>query len=322
MLISIVIRTLNEEEYLGELLEGIERQVLPEGVQRETVLIDSGSTDSTLAIAGRHGCRITHIAKEEFSFGRSLNMGCDFSDGEILVFISGHCVPRDENWLSRLVKPLMDGVCVYSYGRQHGWGPTKFSESRVFLKYYSTKSLLPQSGFFANNANAALLRTTWERFGFDENLTGLEDMHLAKRLVSNGDKIGYVAEAGVFHIHDETWKQVLNRYEREAAALTEIMPESGLSFFDFIECTFRSIAKDCYAASRQSVLLENLKDILVFRTLQYWGSYRGTRFARMVAAMRRKTYFHPDKHFEKQDFQPYESHRTAAHESPQQSRTG
>lgn len=318
MLISVVIRTLNEEEHLPELLAGIQRQDLPAEHDREIVVIDSGSTDSTLAIAEQYGCRITHIAKDDFSFGRSLNQGCTYSDGDILVFVSGHCIPVDEFWLANLISPLLGGICSYCYGRQHGYGPTKFSESRVFLKYYSTASLLPQTGFFANNANAALLRSVWENFPFDETLTGLEDMHLAKRLVSNGLKIGYAAEAGVYHIHNESWRQVLNRFEREAAALAEIMPESGLSFLDFIECTARSILKDSYAAARQRAFLKNAFDIVAFRTLQYWGSFRGTRYARMVATMRRKTYFHPDKHFEQQGTPKHEGNRATTHEGAQQ----
>ncbi len=318
MLISVVIRTLNEEEHLPDLLQGIRRQQFAKDHSVEIVVIDSGSSDATLAIAEEHGCRITHIRKEDFSFGRSLNRGCAFANGEILVFVSGHCVPVDERWLEHLVAPLIDGVCSYSYGRQHGYGPTKFSESRVFLKYYSTASLLPQTGFFANNANAALLRSVWEDYRFDEVLTGLEDMHLAKRLVSNGHRVGYVAEAGVYHIHEESWGQVLNRYEREAAALAEIMPESGLSFLDFLECTFRSILKDSYAALRQGVFLKHAIDIWTFRTLQYWGSFRGTRYARMVATMRRKTYFHPDKHFERQGTMKDEGDRAPADEGSQQ----
>lgn len=299
MIISIVIRTLNEEAYLADLLGAIETQEYSQQWQLEVVVVDSGSTDATLDIAHRFGCRVTHISKEEFSFGRSLNRGCDFAHGSILVFVSGHCVPVGSNWLTALVKPLEEGACSYSYGRQIGGGPTKFSEGRVFLKYFPPTSMLPQEGFFANNANAAIRRSEWQAERFDESLTGLEDMHLAKRIVEGGGEIGYVAEAAVHHIHDETWAQVRNRYEREGAALLEIMPEAGLSFFDFLECTARSIAKDSYAALRQGVLLRELPEIVMFRTLQFWGSYRGTSYARMVASMRRKAYFHPDRQFEK-----------------------
>ena len=76
MLISVVIRTLNEARYLEELIRGIQGQKLPDGWASEVVIVDSGSTDGTLDIAGRLGCRIEHITREEFTFGRSLNRGC------------------------------------------------------------------------------------------------------------------------------------------------------------------------------------------------------------------------------------------------------
>ncbi len=322
MLISVVIRTLNEETYLADLLTGIHSQRIPDEWSVEVVVVDSGSTDATLDIAKSHECRLTHISQADFSFGRSLNQGCDFARGEILVFVSGHCLPIDEHWLATLVKPLAEKVCSYSYGRQIGMTPTKFSENRVFLKYYPGSSFLPQEGFFANNANAALPKKIWQDHRFDESLTGLEDMHLAKRLVQSGHKIGYIADAGVHHIHDESWQQVRNRFEREGAALAEIMPESGLSFVDFVECTVRSIAKDSYAAVRQGVLVQHLFSIIMFRTLQYWGSYRGTRFARSVAKMRRKAYFHPDRHLDRASEKNHEDHRLAADEGPQQQSAG
>ena len=47
--ISIIIRTYNEEKYLPYLLNSIRTQSFYD--QTETIVVDSGSTDSTLAIA-------------------------------------------------------------------------------------------------------------------------------------------------------------------------------------------------------------------------------------------------------------------------------
>jgi rhamnosyltransferase len=91
-LVSVVIRTLNEQKHLVELLDTIQRQDQTY-FEIETVIIDSGSTDNTLKIAESYGCRITHIKKEDFTFGKSLNDGCDFANGDYLVFVSGHCIP-------------------------------------------------------------------------------------------------------------------------------------------------------------------------------------------------------------------------------------
>jgi len=185
---SIIVRTLNEARYLPDLLEAIDAQ--RSEFRSEVIVVDSGSTDGTVDIAKAHGCRILTIAREEFSFGRSLNIGCQAADGRYLVMISGHCVPCHGSWLQRLVTPLADGLAAYTYGRQLGGPETHWSEHRIFAKYFPEQTAIPQQGIYCNNANSALLRTAWETHQFDETLTGLEDMHLAQRLVANGEKIG------------------------------------------------------------------------------------------------------------------------------------
>ncbi|HRS75498.1 MAG TPA: glycosyltransferase, partial [Anaerolineaceae bacterium] len=69
---SIIIRAHNEERHLGRLLEGIAQQTVKDV---EIILVDSGSTDGTLAVAARYPVQVVHIAPEEFTFGRSLNLG-------------------------------------------------------------------------------------------------------------------------------------------------------------------------------------------------------------------------------------------------------
>lgn len=112
------------------------------------VIIDSGSTDGTLAIAESQGCRIIFITKDEFTFSRSLNMGSDFTRGDILVYISGHCVPASHNWLKNLINPILNGTATYTYGRQIGRDTAKYFERKIFEKYFPSISNIPQKGFF------------------------------------------------------------------------------------------------------------------------------------------------------------------------------
>lgn len=87
---SVIIRTLNEEKYLQELINHIKKQKIELEDEIEIILVDSGSTDLTLEIAKKNDLKILFIKKENFSFGRSLNIGCSASSGELLIFISGH----------------------------------------------------------------------------------------------------------------------------------------------------------------------------------------------------------------------------------------
>lgn len=290
--VSIIIRTLNEARYLNELLTGIAAQKCID-IHPEVVLVDSGSTDGTLEIAERHGCRIFHITREEFSFGRSLNMGCEAAEGEILVITSGHCVPVDEHWLQRLCQPILDGMAQYTYGRQLGGAENHFSECRIFAKYYPETSKIPQDGFFCNNANSALLRDAWVRQRFDEELTGLEDMELAQWLVRGGGKVAYVADAGVFHYHNETWPQVRRRFEREAIALQKIMPQLHVSVLDTGRYIASSIIKDWRSAKKQDVHKPGLKNIFLYRWNQYIGSWKGNHEHRMLSHAEKEKYFFP-----------------------------
>jgi len=249
MRISIVIRTLNEAKHLPELLSGIESQQY-DGARIDTVVVDSGSTDGTQDIALRFGCELSHIRREDFSFGRSLNQGCEAATGDILVIASGHCVPTDEHWLRRLCEPVAAGEVGYSYGRQMGGPDSRFSECRIFEKYYPVRSQVPQQGFFCNNANAALSRAAWQAHRFDEELTGLEDMHLAMRLCAAGGKVGYVADACVYHFHAESWAQIQRRFEREALALQKIMPQIQVGRRDTLRYVATSIWHDLRHAAR------------------------------------------------------------------------
>ena len=111
MIISIIIRTYNEERYLNDLLNAISNQNVNDH-KVEIIIVDSGSTDKTLEIANSFNCTIKKIEKVNFSFGRSLNLGCITSNGEILIFISGHCIPANEFWLQNLINPIIKNEVI------------------------------------------------------------------------------------------------------------------------------------------------------------------------------------------------------------------
>jgi len=289
---SIIIRTFNEARHLPDLLRRISSQSSG-GLETETIIVDSGSTDDTLNIAKGFDTRIVDIDKSEFTFGRSLNVGCEAATGDYLVFVSGHCIPKNDGWLENLVAPLNGSDVAYTYGRQIGNGESRFSECQLFKKYYPEISAIPQDGFFCNNANAALKREVWKRYSFDESLTGLEDMELGRRLVDAGHRLGYVADAPVYHIHDESWHKVRMRFEREAVALRHIMPEVHVRFTDFLRFYMSAVLIDAGAALTDRRFLSHIGEILLFRLMQYWGVYRGNNEHRKISAQLREDYFYP-----------------------------
>jgi len=292
MLISIIIRTLNEDRHLEELLQSISIQEIND-CEVEVIIVDSGSTDQTLEIATSHNAKIRHILKENFTFGRSLNYGCDFASGDYLVFISGHCVPTDSNWLANLLEPIVCNEAVYVYGRQIGNSDSKFSECQLFKKLYPEDAISNQGNVFCNNANSAIRRDIWAEFRFNENLTGLEDLELAARVQNAGMKVSYVCNASVYHLHYESFSKIKNRFERESLALQHIMPQIHVSFFDFLRYFLSSVFLDFRVACQERRLIDEIGQILGFRFMQFWGSYLGNNEHRKLSQKMKEKYFYP-----------------------------
>lgn len=287
---SVVIRAYNEARHLPRLLEGIQHQTLKEV---EVILVDSGSTDSTVSIAKSFGARILTISPQEFTFGRSLNLGISVARSEIIIISSAHVYPVYPDWLERLTEPFHDPQVALTYGKQRGPENAHFSEKQIFYQWYPETSQPKQVHSFCNNANAAIRRSLWQVRPYDETLTGLEDIAWAKWAQEQGYTISYVAEAEVVHVHNETPRAVYNRYRREAMAFKRIYPEAHFSLYDFLRMVTANIASDLFHAAREGVLWANLPSIFWFRWLQFWGTYRGYRESALLTPALRQTFYYP-----------------------------
>ncbi|MBL8080082.1 MAG: glycosyltransferase family 2 protein [Anaerolineales bacterium] len=286
---SIVIRAYNEERHIGRLLEGIKQQTVKDV---DVILVDSGSTDSTVAIAESYGARIVKIPSVEFTFGRSLNYGIKAARREFIVMASAHVYPVYPDWLEALLNLFQDERVALAYGKQRGPEFAKFSEQQIFHQWYPDVSKLRQETAFCNNANAAIRKSLWEKNPYDETLTGLEDLAWAKWAKEQGHDISYVAEAEIIHVHNETPHGVYNRYRREAMALRKIYPEAHFNFYDFLRLTTTNILSDLWHAMRERVLLKNISSIFWFRFMQFHGTRMGHRETSLVTPQLRETFYY------------------------------
>ena len=287
---SIVIRAYNEEAHIGRLLAGIAQQNLEDV---ETILVDSGSTDRTAEIADEYGVKIVKIGKEEFTFGRSLNRGIEAASGEFIVIISAHCFPVYPDWLTQILKPFEDPKAAISYGKQRGGETNQYSEHQWFKQYFPDISQPRQGHPYSHNANAAIRRSLWEEHPYNEHVTGLEDLAFSSWAFEQGQGIAYTAEAEVIHLHDERPMQTYNRYRREAIAMKQILPQSRFTFWNFFRLWSSTIFSDMRQARREKVFRKELISILWFRTMQYWGTYRGYNFSGRVDAQLHQQFYYP-----------------------------
>lgn len=83
-MISIIIPTLNEENYLPKLLDAIKRQSFQDF---EIIVSDGFSKDKTLEVAKRYGCRVFEGEKNKRHPSIQRNNGAKIAKGNILLFL-------------------------------------------------------------------------------------------------------------------------------------------------------------------------------------------------------------------------------------------
>ena len=112
-LVSIIIRTKNEERWIANCINKILTQ---KKVKYEIIIVDNNSTDKTIEIAKKFDVQILKISK--YIPGKSLNIGINKAKGSIIACLSAHCIPCNDYWLYNLTKDIHRKKLAGIYGRQ------------------------------------------------------------------------------------------------------------------------------------------------------------------------------------------------------------
>ncbi|MFX1311073.1 MAG: glycosyltransferase family 2 protein [Promethearchaeota archaeon] len=208
-LISIVIRTKNEEKGLPKLLQCIRNQIIDKNY--EIIIVDSGSTDRTLEIAKKSKLKIIKIKSDTFSYGKALNIGIGNSLGDIVIFVSAHIMILSNSWLKNLIQPILDENIKCTYGKLIGNSNVNPFEELLWKSMYPEKdktfSKLTQSkSLKLSNSNAAYHKSIFKNLKFNENIPYAEDRLMGFQLLKKKIKIKYVHSSKTYHTHQYKFK--------------------------------------------------------------------------------------------------------------------
>lgn len=197
---SIIVRTKNEDRWIGQCLSAIEKQSYK---NKEIILVDNDSTDQTVKIASsfKNIKILNYSPKGLFKPGRSINVGIESSTGHFIVIISGHCIPTNKKWLHNLLRNLKNDDVAGVYGRQEPLSFTSSLDKRDLVITFGLDKKIQKKDPFFHNANSALTRSIWKKYPFDEDCTNIEDRIWGKQVIKEGYKIIYDPDASVFHHH-------------------------------------------------------------------------------------------------------------------------
>ena len=200
------------------------RQVFRQDYQDfDVILVDSGSTDGTPAIARRFPVQVLTIPPERFTSGYALNVGIAATQAPIVVSLSGHAIPYDSRWLSNLVRRFRDPKVAGAYSRQVCYPTSPIYEKISVWAFAGHPVRIPGlSDLFFNAAAAAIRCDLWEQFPFDEALPGSEDHAWALAARARGYQVVYAPDSVVVHSHEESFARFIRRKLAESRGLNQI----------------------------------------------------------------------------------------------------
>lgn len=218
--VGLVIPTLNAGERWVQCLTGVRAQSL---VPQRLLVIDSASTDQSVALAREAGFETVPINRSEFNHGGTRQWAVEYlSDCETVIFLTQDAILASIDSISEIVRCFDDASVAVAYGRQlpHDGATPIESHARIFnydaqscKKNTAAATKLGTKVFFCSNSFAAYSRKILLRLGgFRRDLILGEDMEFAARAIKAGYSNVYCATAPVYHSHDYTLAQIVERY--------------------------------------------------------------------------------------------------------------
>ncbi len=117
--LSILIPLYNEEEFVGTLLERVMAAPLPEGVEREIVVVDDGSTDGSAAVVEQIAAAnpIIRFYRQSHNQGKgaAIRAAIGYATGTFSL-IQDADLEYDPREYGRLLAPLLEGKADAVYG--------------------------------------------------------------------------------------------------------------------------------------------------------------------------------------------------------------
>jgi glycosyltransferase involved in cell wall biosynthesis len=197
--ITIITPCLNGEPYVVEAIESLERQRYP-GLQH--LLLDGGSTDNTLAIAGRYA-HLTVLSERDGSAHHAMNKGLTLAQGEVIGFLNADDFYPD-GVLAEVGRLFAETPDVDIVAGQTVWFEQDAFANRVLRKRIhddGDKIWLAGVAFRAPGFNGCFFRrTVFERIGvFETKYDFSADTHFLLRCALAGLRVAWIRKPTIWY---------------------------------------------------------------------------------------------------------------------------
>ena len=118
MKVSIVIPVYNERNALDQVMARVLAAPLPDGMTREVIIVDDGSTDGTTQLLEKYYGQplvVVHHSPVNFGKGAALRIGITKATGDFILIQDGD-LEYDPNDYRKVLQPLAEGKAAVVYG--------------------------------------------------------------------------------------------------------------------------------------------------------------------------------------------------------------
>lgn len=222
--ISVVIRTFNSAKTLEQVIS----RLAPCG-QDEVLIIDSGSTDSTVEIAKRLRTRLIPFTGT-FNYSRSLNLGFEVAANPWVLVLSSHCIPHQREHLLRLRRlvghfPSTTAVAYF---------PTQLTavsaEAEEVTRVFHGQEWEQTRARPGGNTHALYRLNCWRQHKFDETLATAEDLEWFLWAMGAGYSAAQCSGPGVLYRNQANMRRMFWKGLTETKAARAMLGSRGLSF--------------------------------------------------------------------------------------------
>lgn len=228
--LSVVVLTRNEEANAEECV----RSLLAQDADLEAIVVDSASSDGTLAALARvHDARLKVIpSPRDLPIGEARNVGIAAASARVIAFVSADATVAP-GWARAALSALASADLVY--GRQEH-APPRLGVAAVVrgLRYHhfreSARRLPPEA--YASNVNAAIRREVFARVRYVEepHASALDDVLFTREAIALGHRVAYEPAMLVRHKDVSTLAGERRKASREGYGWGLLAPQLGLNF--------------------------------------------------------------------------------------------
>lgn len=236
---TVVILTYNGEQHLEEILHAVHAQRY--GGTFETLVIDSGSTDSTLDIIAKNPwVRLHQIPNSEFGHGKTRNLGAHLAKGRYVVYLTHDATPASDRWLHEITAPFdiserIVAVMGSQVPRADAFPLLRYDVKNTFASFgpmhgttlFYDDDFIQDEGVrnavtFYSDVNSAARRSVLTGEIPYRDVSYAEDQLLGRDVIDAGYIKAYAPRAVVWHSNEMTILEYDDRMFEETQGLREV----------------------------------------------------------------------------------------------------